>query len=127
MVYKHSFLWYSFFMHTPNYMTGAELEAATSIHPDDVIASLNGYVVDGGDIHPTVYDQAISRCEPPMDKDQLQGVIDLCVQGIADRHRPQTPIDYSRQGHQEVGVTQAESHFAALLGATSIRLREIEQ
>lgn len=113
-------------MNALEYMTGAELDVAETVQPGDVIASLNGYVVDGGDIHPTVYDKAISRCEPPMDKDQLQEVIDLCVQGISVRHAPKTPIDHTRYGRQEVGVNMAQSHFAALLGAASVRLNTIE-
>lgn len=107
-------------------MNGAELQAAETVSPSDIIASLNAYVVEGGDIHPTVYDQAISRCEPPMDKDQFQEVIDLCVQGIATRHTPKTPIDHSRRGWQEVGLNTTQSHFAALLGATSVRRDSIE-
>ena len=48
-----------------NYMTGAELACADAVTPNNVIASLSGYVTEGGDILPRVYDKAISRCEPP--------------------------------------------------------------
>ncbi len=113
-------------MNALKFMSGTELDAAETVQSTDVIASLTGYVVEGRDIHPAIYDTAINRCEPPMDKDQLQEVIDLCVQGISRHHRPKTPSDHVRYGRQKVRANMTQSHYAALLGATSVRLNTLE-
>ena len=103
-------------------MTGAELDQASKVTPSDVIRSLMGYTQLGGDINATVYDRAIDRSVPPFRPGQLQTIIDLCSEGIASNHYPKTPIDHTRSGEQQVGITTTQSHFAALLGASSVRL-----
>ncbi|MFI5270444.1 MAG: hypothetical protein ACHQT9_00165 [Candidatus Saccharimonadales bacterium] len=108
------------------YMSGAELEVAETVSPADVISSLHDYVITGGDIDPTVYDEAIGRCEPPMNQDNLEEVIEICVEGIRSRHMPKTPIDHDRSGRQSVEINTTQSHFAGLLGAASVRIAKLE-
>lgn len=103
-------------------MTFAELDLASTVTPTDVIRSLISYVQQGGDINATVYDRAIDRAEPPFRTGQLQTITELCGEGIAMHHFPRMPIAHDRAGTQEVSLTATQSHYAALLGASSTRL-----
>lgn len=112
-------------MSNRTYMTGIELTCANPVTPTDVIASLSGYVTEGGDILPYVYDKAISLCEPPMSDDDLRQVVNLCALGIANNHMPRKPIDYSRPGYPELRARETQANFAALLGAASLRISQV--
>lgn len=103
-------------------MTGRELDQTPKVTPSVVIRSLMGYAQLGGDISATVYDRAIDRSEPPFRPGQLQTIIDLCNEGIVNNHFPKTPVDHTRTGEYRVDITATQSHFAALLGASSVRL-----
>jgi len=108
-----------------NYMTGAEIHLANDVAPQDVITSLYHYAIYGGDIDPTTYDAAVARCEPPMTGAELRKVVDLCERGIFTNHFPKTPIDHDRPGHQELAESLTQSHFAALMGATLVRIGQL--
>lgn len=107
------------------HMTGAELESAGTVTPQDVIESLRDYATNGGDILPRIYDAAIARCEPPMDSSQLEEVIALAAAGISLNHSPRQPIDHDRAGQQSPGCSATQANFAALLGAASVRLQSL--
>lgn len=107
-------------------MTNAELADADRVSPTDVIDSLAFYALKGGDINPTSYDQAIARAMPPFTQNELEEVIGLCVKGIALNHFPKNPHDYERTPRQHVAANPTQYHFAALAGATSMRIAASE-